>query len=373
MRVLLASKAYVVAEYRRKAAELAELGVDLTLVAPASWQDERGRSPLEPGDDSSYRLRVLPLALNGHFHLHWFRGLGGLIRQERPDIVHMEEEPYNLATALALAAARRSGARAVFFTWQNLNRRYPVPFRLLERYCYRTASHALSGNTEAAAVLRAKGYTGPVTVLPQFGVDPDRFSPPPAPPKDFVIGYVGRLVPEKGVDLLLRAAGGLTGEWSLSILGAGPEAKNLQGLAEQLGVAPRVRWHDPVPSPHVPAHLRSLACLVLPSISRPHWKEQFGRVLVEAMACGVPVVGSDSGEIPNVIGPAGLVFPEGDVAALRASLARLQSSPALRRELAVAGRQRVLEHYTQAAIARETVRVYEAVLGRGTGLSLNAQ
>ncbi|MGI6208477.1 MAG: glycosyltransferase [Anaerolineae bacterium] len=373
MRVLLVSKAYVVAEYRRKAAELASLGVDLTLVAPRSWRDERGDTPLEPGNDDGYRLCVLPLALNGHFHVHWFRGLGGLIRRCRPDIVHVEEEPYNLATGLALAAARQAGAQGVFFTWQNLNRRYPLPFRLLERHCYRSAAHALAGNREAAAVLAAKGYRGPVTVLPQFGVDPARFSPGPVSPDGFTIGYVGRLVPDKGVDVLLRAAAGLSGDWSLSILGGGPEEDSLRRLAGELGVAPRVRWHEQIRSCEVPGHLRSLSCLVLPSRTRPNWKEQFGRVLVEAMACGVPVVGSDSGEIPNVIGEAGLVFPEDSEEGLRACLERLQGSPSLRQELAQAGRKRVLEHYTQAAIARQTVQVYEAVLGSMAGRNRSAQ
>jgi quercetin dioxygenase-like cupin family protein len=93
----------------------------------------------------------------------------------------------------------------------------------------------------------------------------------------------------------------------------------------------------------VPSRLAQLDALVLPSLTRPNWKEQFGRVLVEAMACGVPVVGSDSGEIPRVIGQAGLSFPEGDAGALRASLAELMGSERRRAELGARGRIRVLE------------------------------
>jgi len=363
VRVLLASKAYVSAEYRRKAAYLAAEGVDLTLVAPPSWKDERGESRLEPADDAGYHLEVLPLAFNGHFHLHWFRGLGALARRLRPDIVHIEEEPYNVATALALRAAQRSGARGLFFTWQNLNRGYPLPFRLLERYCYGAAAYALAGNRDAEAVLRAKGYAGPVTVLPQFGVDEERFRPADTRPATFTIGYVGRLVPEKGVDILLRAVAGLAGDWHLSLLGSGPEEAGLRRLAEGLGIADRITWGPPVPSAQVPAHLQSLSCLVLPSLTRPNWKEQFGRVLIEAMACAVPVIGSDCGEIPQVIGDAGLVFPEGDTEALRQHLEHLRSQPKLADALADAGRRRVLAHYTQAGVAHRTVAVYREVLG----------
>lgn len=361
---MLVSKAYVSAEYRRKAELLAAQGVDLTLVAPPSWKIEGGESALEAGEARGYRLEVLPLAFNGHFHLHWFRGLGRLIDRVRPDIVHIEEEPYNLATALALRAAKRSGARSVFFTWQNLNRRYPLPFRLLERCCYRAADHAIAGNREAEAVLRAKGYTGNVTVLPQFGVDENRFRPGRGRPSIFTIGYVGRFVAGKGVDLLLRAAAGLHGEWVLSLLGSGPEREALARLAGELNIADRVIWQPPVSSGEVPAHLQSLSCLVLPSISLPNWKEQFGRVLIESMACGVPVIGSDSGEIPHVIGAAGLVFREGDIAALRDHLARVQAEPKIAESLGVLGRQRVLEHFTQASIARRTAAVYSEMMSR---------
>ncbi len=108
--------------------------------------------------------------------------------------------------------------------------------------------------------------------------------------------------------------------------------------------------------------MRELDVLVLPSRTQPNWKEQFGRVLIEAMSCGVPVIGSTCGEIPQVIGEAGLVFPEGDVAALRAALSRLIDQPELRAELARRGRARVLAEFTQAAIARRHVAVYQAML-----------
>ncbi len=82
-----------------------------------------------------------------------------------------------------------------------------------------------------------------------------------------------------------------------------------------------------------------LDVLVLPSRTTPTWKEQFGRVIVEALWCGVPVVGSDSGEIPWLIGltGGGLVFPEGDSEALAGRLSELREAPALRERLALAG------------------------------------
>ncbi|MHB0876135.1 MAG: glycosyltransferase [Anaerolineae bacterium] len=375
MRVVLVSKASVVAAYRRKAEELAARGVDLTLVAPTSWRDERGVMAFEPGEARGYRLEVLPIALNGSFHLHWLRGLGSLIARVRPDIVHIEEEPYNLATVLAVRAAHRVGAAVVFFTWQNLNRRYPPPFRWFERYVYRVAGHAIAGSVDAEAVLRAKGYGGPVAVIPQMGVDPERYAPRSAEPDTFTIGYAGRLVPEKGADLLLRAAAALPGDWRLVLLGGGPEREALVALAGSLGIASRTQFLPWVPSGEFAAHLRQLSALVVPSRSLPNWKEQFGRVITEAMACGVPVVGSTCGEIPNVIGDAGLVFPENDQAELTRCLMRLMADADLRAALSEAGRQRLLAHFTQASVAAATLAVYERTLAlrTGAGRSRSAQ
>jgi glycosyltransferase involved in cell wall biosynthesis len=282
----------------------------------------------------------------------------------------MDEEPYNLSTWRAARQAWRpanSGARLVFFSWQNLHRDYPPPFNWMERSVYRRAAHAIAGNQAAARVLRAKGYDGPLSVIPQFGVDPALYgvSRPPAPDAPFVIGYVGRLVPEKGVADLLHAASGLSGEWRIRLFGAGPQRDALSATARSLGIAERVVFEGQVPSPDIPAYLSELHALALPSHTRPNWMEQFGRVLIEGMASGMPVVGSDSGEIPNVIGDAGLVFAQGDVEDLRRRLQALMNDRALWADLARRGRERVLAHFTQAQVAAQTVRVYrEALVGQ---------
>jgi glycosyltransferase involved in cell wall biosynthesis len=150
--------------------------------------------------------------------------------------------------------------------------------------------------------------------------------------------------------------------WTLLILGDGPDRPRLMALADHLKIADRVQFLGHRPSTETPAFYRKLDLLVLPSVSRPNWIEQFGRVLVEAMACGVPVVGSDCGELPNVIGDAGLVFPERDALALRAAIESLAADPARRAELAARGRARVLDRFTQAQVAAATYRVYQEMM-----------
>ncbi|MBZ0301703.1 MAG: glycosyltransferase family 4 protein [Anaerolineae bacterium] len=363
MRVLMLSKACIVGIYQRKLEAIAELGVDLLTLVPPSWKDERGETRLERAYTQGYRLEETPIWFNGSFHLHLYPHFARVLRQFRPDIVHIDEEPYNAATWQALYAARRVGAKTLFFSWQNIQRNYPPPFSLGERWVLRQIDYALMGTESAAQVWRSKGYTGPLRVVPQFGVDPELFHPQPQDPnRPFTIGYFGRLVPEKGLTLLLDAVTRLEGDWWLRLVGGGPQRAELQALAQQLGIVERVTFCDLLPSAQMPAQYAALDAYVLPSLTRPNWKEQFGRVLVEAMASGVPVIGSDSGAIPDVIGEAGLIFPEGDAAALASQLRRLQADSTLRQTLAVQGRARVLKHFTHQQVAQATVEVYRAMM-----------
>ena len=112
----------------------------------------------------------------------------------------------------------------------------------------------------------------------------------------------------------------------------------------------------------MPGQYHQIDVLAVPSLTRPNWKEQFGRVLVEAMASGVPVIGSDSGAIPDIIGDAGLIVPEGDVSALADGLCRLQREDDLRARLMKAGRARVIDHFTHQQVAADTVAVYREMM-----------
>ena len=366
MRVAMVSKALVVGAYQRKAEELARLGVELTVLIPPTWGDRRGRQAAERLYTNGYDLRVIPLRFNGNFHLHYYPTLARELATLRPDVLHMDEEPYNLATWLALRAAGQVGVRATFFTWQNLNRRYPPPFAAMEQANYRRAAVAIAGSQEAAGVLRQKGYRGEIAVIPQFGVDPEAFAPcrdkPSSPEGGLRIGYAGGLVHEKGVDLLVRAFAALAPRSRLVLAGEGEERATLEQLAQDLGILERVTFLGRQASGSMAAFYNMLDVLVLPSRTQPNWKEQFGRVLVEAMACQVPVVGSDSGEIPHVVGDGGLIFAEGDVQALGICLQGLADDAGERQRLGEQGRRRVLAHYTMRRIAEQTLAVYTALL-----------
>lgn len=369
MKVLLLHKALVNGAYQQKAEALAAIpGVELTVVVPPSWKEARsGVQPLEQAHTAGYELVVAPIWFNGHHHTHCYPTLGGIVRRVRPDIFHVDEEPFNLATAEAFWYAQRVGARALFVTWATVYRNYPPPFSLFERYIHRHAAAAIAGNTDALDVLRRRGYAGPTTIVP-LAIDPDlytlrEFSPTLVRDGSFTIGFLGRLVREKGAHILLAAAAQLHGDWHVLIVGGGVEEGALRAQAAQLGIAERVEFVPQVPSSEVPAWLARLDALAVPSLTTPTWKEQFGRVIIEAMAARVPVVGSDSGEIPRVIGDAGLVTPEGDPAVLALALQGLLDDEPHRRALATAGRARALAEFTWAGVAQQYHELYKQMLG----------
>jgi glycosyltransferase involved in cell wall biosynthesis len=367
----MVSKACVTAAYRTKLTDMVQLGsLELTLVVPAAW----GSLPYEPREGEPFRTVVAPVRASGRNHFHWYPTLPAIFAETKPDLLHVDEEHYSLVTFLAVRHASAHGIPAVFFTWQNLYKRYPWPFSAMEHFVLGHAAGALAGNREAALVLRQKGYGGPLAVVPQFGTDPDVFRPQSGlgfrrewhiPPADIVVGYVGRLVPEKGLDLLVEATLPLLRsrpDLRLLFCGDGPLRQGLRNHVDAAGVGERVTWIPWLPSARMPELMNALDILVLPSRSTPRWKEQFGRVLTEAMAVETPVLGARSGEIPHVVGEGGLLFSENNPVDLRDKLQRLVQDDKLRETLGQAGRQRVLAHFTQRQVAQQTVDFYRQIL-----------
>lgn len=371
MKLVYVSKALTVAAYRDKVRELDDR-VDVTAVIPDRWTP--APEPTPAGLPEPERV---PVRFPGNNHLHHYPGAARWLDRLAPDLVHVDEEPYSFVTYQLARLCWRRGLPWVFFAWQNLHRRLPPPFGHLRRAVFRMASGGIAGTDAAARVLRAQGFERPLRVIPQFGVG-HRFAPDPQArarsrarlglaADTFAIGYGGRLVREKGVHVLVHAfhrlrsgAAGGAPPVHLVIMGDGPERNRLEAALDD---APgRVRFLGRVPSVAMPETIVACDVMVLPSTGGSTWTEQFGRILVESMACGVPVVGSRCGEIPEVIGDAGETVATGDAEALAAALGRLRDSPALRARRAARGRARVADRYTQARIAGRTADFYHELL-----------
>ncbi|HDY88501.1 MAG TPA: glycosyltransferase family 1 protein [bacterium] len=366
MKVLVIWKALVSEAYHKKLKELAKFkDIELTLIVPTKWHN----TILEKKYCEEYKIIPRKVILNGHNHLHWYSGLEKIVRQIRPDIFHIEEEHYSLVTYQAIRLAKKYKMKCLFVSWQNIYKEYPFPFSRIERYNLEKADYAIAGSKEVKDILVRKGLADDCISIIPLGTDPLLFRKMESTElrsrlrlEAFTIGYIGRFVKEKGIYDLLKAVSQIKNKFNLLMVGSGRLKYKIKAEGRRLGILKRIRILDSIPSSQVPYYISCMDCLVLPSRTAKKWKEQFGRVLIEAMSCEVPVVGSDSGEIPNVIGDSGLVFKEGDIDDLFSKLELLINDVDLRTELAKKGRQRVLDNFTQEKIARETYRIYNKIM-----------
>lgn len=380
MRVLVVGHTYLRRYNQRKWEAFADLSPNhaALLVVPNGWRDPHfgGVNP-EPPRHRRVAMQAARAVFRGQGTLtfHVDPRLVQSARRFRPDVVLVEQEPHSL-----LALQSRWLARLLpgcppfrFFTWGSPpNRPRALPLRILERGALRAAQAAFAGNQAACDQLRASGFGRPIQRIPQVGVDlPDRPDATGRKVRDdlgldgAVIGFAGRLIPEKGLLDLAKALTGLGHlKWTLLVMGRGPLAAALNSRFRDAHLPERLRLVDDADHHRVGALLTSLDVLVLPSYATAVWAEQFGHVLIEAMAAGCPVVGTNSGEIPHVIGDAGIVVAERDVGQLRAALKCLVETPALRAQLAARGRARVQRHYTHDVVARRLARCLKRIRAR---------
>ncbi len=341
-------------------------GVEVTILAPRRWRTAEGRVfELEPTGGPA---RVVGLTVLGWGHpiVHLWPGLVRALVSLRPHVVFLDEEPYSLPAVQLVLARKRLRSALVVYAKQNVFKRYPPPFGWAERHLLQSADWMVAVAPPSRQVLEAKGCQAPVSVVPH-AIDVRLYTPGDGQAlrrrlgmTGPVVGYMGRLVPEKGVIDLLAAAARLAQRGrrcNVLIVGSGPERRRLRDYAER-HLPGAVQFVGPVPHDQSPDYYRCMDVLVLPSRDAAHWREQLGRTLLEALACGIPVVGSDGGSIPGVIAAtAGKVFRQGDVEDLARAIETLLADEGLRRELAERGRERVVREFSAEAIAGKLYEV----------------
>jgi glycosyltransferase involved in cell wall biosynthesis len=365
VRAIIVSRVYADPNSRGKLRALASQGVALAAAVPDRWtplglQLEQKTSW---GDDGG--VRTVPIAVSSGAPGGDPTWNGGALRRMftdfRPELVQIEEEPWSHGAAAAARAARR------------LHIPYLVPVREslptghglaagFRRGRVLKGARGVAGVNEAAVRLATRRHpTLRNALLPQLGVGLPS-SVERSMHAGLTIGFLGRLIPEKGLDLLFRACVKVIGRWSITVIGSGPAQEELEELAERLGIAGRVTWLGALPRQRVDEVWSRLDCVAAPSRTAPRWVEVVPRAPLEAMAHGIPVVASDSGALPSAVGPGGINVPEEDVAALAASLQRLHDDPAERIRLGTLGRQRVMDDFTDSAVAARTLRFWREAL-----------
>jgi len=380
MKLLVVSHACITSVNQAFFAEVSHAtGWDVSLLVPQEWTtDYKAGNKVERLEGFSGGLYSIPVWKPGNIPLHVYKSaLIGLLRKVNPDAIYVHHEPYGLATFQVYIANRLSTRVPIgVYAAQNILKQYPAPFRWFERYVLAQSKFAFPVSQGALEILRKKGYSAPADVLP-LAVDPEVYRRRPdwaagertalgIGKDEFVIGYVGRLVEEKGLATLFKALARLNGfGWRCVLVGSGAYEPALRTLATELDIADRILFCGYVEHHEAPSWFSLFDLFVLPSETRRNWKEQFGRVIVEANACEVPVVGTESGEIGNVLRATGggLVVPEAEPATLADAIGTLMGDPAQCRLLAQRGAEAVRAKFGQRQLALQFAdRIREACL-----------
>jgi glycosyltransferase involved in cell wall biosynthesis len=305
-------------------------------------------------------------------YLHNYPCLRGMMQEFQPDVIDLWEEPWSMVSVQTcrLREVFLPKAKIVSETEQNIDKKLPFPFELFRGFTLRRADYVVGRSAEAVKIIRKKGYAGPAEVVPN-AVDADLFRPMDRAAcrrelglSGFVAGYAGRMVEEKGLVDLIDALSLGPPQVNLVLVGDGPLKPWLVQQARVRKLENRLRILDAQPLAKLPPLMNALDVFILASRTTRSWKEQFGRVVIEAHACGTPVIGSNSGAIPDVIGGGGLVVPEHNAPALAAAITQLAGDPDRCRQLGQIGREQVLEHYTWQRVAERMYDIYQKLLSQ---------
>ncbi len=346
--LLVVSHASVVAVNQGVYAAMVEGGVDVRILVPSRWRNDYvpGGFAFEVHEGMAGRISAVRILGAGrpqrHVHL---ASASGLLRRLRPSVLFVEEEPFSFAAAQWVGAARRAGVPVGVQLAETLDRALPRFVRASRRRVLSSAAFVAARSPAAASLAARWGTAGEVVVLPHGLDEVDERA---LPTGTFTVAYVGRLVEEKGIEDLLAAMHLLGGTARLVVAGEGPLGAAVRRAGPQvvaLGAVP----HDSIGDVYAMAHV-----LCVPSRTTATWEEQFGRVIPEAMVRGIPVVATETGEIPWVLGETrgGILVPERDPAALAGVLDQLAHHPERALELGRRARTGVLAAFTNDASAR---------------------
>ncbi len=374
MRVLVLSHSYIMKPYRRKFALIAERpDVEMRVITTDRWYESIQEILFQSDSDVRCNEFPCPIRFSGYGSRFYYRGnLRAHFQDFQPEIIHLEEEPWSINALQVIRLKRKycSSSRFIFRTSLSIPAKQKFGFLpiWIERQVFRETNMAFPLSDNAGRILKQRGYHGEAVPFPNgvdfrlfHKMDVKRLSTSLGLFGYFVIGYLGRIVESKGLDTLVAAAARLEIEYRLLIIGSGEYKADLVGIAEELRIADRIVWIDGMLPEKVPEYVNCMDTVVLPSRTTPDWVEFFGRVLIEGMACEVPVIASDSGEIPHVVGDAGLIFPEGDAVALADRIEQIARNPSFANQLIQRGLKRVKE-FTWETIADRTHEVYQAIL-----------
>lgn len=372
-RVLIVDQMGVLASERKKYEELAKHDdLEIAVLVPSKWEFNFKVFEFEKSiAECGYNIVKLPVFFPGFAHRSFYKSsLKKILAETRPEIIHLYQEPYSFFAAQVTLARNLfcPKAKIIFITWENIFFDRPPFFgswlyNTIEKYVHRNSSASTPITQGAQDALKRKGYNKTCYVM-KWGIDLDRFKKQDATDlkrslgltKNFVIGYVGRFVEEKGILDLVKAfslldRNNIDPDPALLLIGGGPLKPQIEHLAAENGLGERIVFVNSISNTEMARYINCMDLLALPSRDSKLWREQLGKALLEAMACEVPVVGSDSGEIPHVIGDTGKVFRAGDPYDLKEKIKEIMADTNGLQSMKKRAKDRVHQIYSWRSIA----------------------
>lgn len=366
--ILVVSHACVTAINRLPYARLAALGWSVEIATAVELKDaeiSRRADPPRPGDPP---MHYLPLT-GVNARLWHFVGLRELIARLRPRIILADYDPGSrVVLEVGLFTAGRD-VKIAAVTYDNILRSIPLEFRrspgaglraagalALAQLARPVVDHVWVLSKDSEAVMRQLGFGNRVSRIP-LGFDPVQFRPDPVARarvraqlglRETTFAYFGRVVPDKGAHLLVEALHKLRGRpWQLLLDRfseyAHPYARELSNLIARLGLTDRVVYFD-ANHDEIAQYINAADVVVMPSQTSPRFKEQYGRVAAEAMACGRLVMVSDCGALPELVADAGIVIRQDELSHLDRYLALVLDDPSLPAQYAERARRRAMDN-----------------------------
>jgi glycosyltransferase involved in cell wall biosynthesis len=388
LNLIILSHAYVYSAYRAKIEALSEYhDLNITLITPEFGLEGGGQKVYaEQYTGEQYHHIILSGYFTGKLNFFVFKNLKSTLQSLNPDIILLEEEYWTQIAAQVTYITKKffPHTKLILLSCENMCHiwekeaetlyqkfRY-TSFHFIEKYVISKLDgliFQLPGVWQDFENRIDKlGFKGKRGILPQLGVDYNRFAD--NSPKlqkiraelsiddnTFIYGYIGRIIPEKGIEDMIHTFENWDKDnTKLIIIGNGDAeyVNQIKQLVRTLKLDDIVIFKNAIPFEDIPAYFQLFNISILLSHTTPIWKEQFGRVLVESMAAGTPVIGSDSGAIPLVIGDTGYIVAEQNIQAIRQTLIEAFENKKKYTRLSQLAQNRAEIEFSYKAIALKT-------------------
>ncbi len=381
MKILYIWHAAVEPGFRKLLDKMSQLnGISLTLVTTHKWKESGREQKWDKTINLPYKAYglfvVFPNHIRSFFFLNIFKIIFILLRT-KPDIIYLKEEPYSIAAFqwVVLSHIFSRESKIIIESDENLIFTQPFPYSWIEKFVLNSIDSIACVPTDGIKLYRTKGFKGQIYKTSYFideevfhSIDKEKASLhfPEINTSMPSIGYVGRITEEKGIDTLIEATKILISKgykFNVYLLGSvNPEFKTkLESFLSDPLVKEHLHLLKARPMEKLVFFYNLMDAIVLPSKTTSWWKEQFGRVIIESQACGTPVIGSSSGEIPYVIGDSFFVFEEGNPLALATIMEKIVSGQISKSQASEKVKTLALSRFSLSNVIKQKLEIMENV------------